>query len=424
MLRYNFIALQLIALILAIIAITTSSWEKVTLKDDDALQTIYHSPLLTALTTFTPPIRHQHYNVTGYILTINSGLLDICVHLQHSNHLFRQPQRCKQTVARPSIGLAIIGVIFLVIGIVCTGFADEEMYDDRQVRWLCYGSALSVALAGLLLFTSHWTYSMSSELQLPTAYVRFGYSTYLIVTAAVLSLLSMSLVLWRVGSLRSSSTTTRVPVTEECTNNPTICASNSYCFQNSRNYSSCQKSCPKNWSCNNGNISCSFPVEQMVTEVSHLKHEDVISGFAIDQLCIAKHGCEYKSSFDNPSWFDNILVAFIKPYVEKHDNWNSVIDHCHKTFSKIPIVGKYFCQQKMAEHHITVDLKNAVSNNGCGTQHDWDAVGKIIVSCVKEADINIPFGENYAISEVFRQRNLVRENCIKTRREKGFQIEF
>jgi hypothetical protein len=42
---------------------------------------------------------------------------------------------------------------------------------------------------------------MSSELQLPTAYVQYGYSTYLIVMSAVISLLSMSLVLWRIVSI-------------------------------------------------------------------------------------------------------------------------------------------------------------------------------------------------------------------------------
>lgn len=107
--------------------------------------------------------------------------------------------------------------MFLVIGIVCTGkslfppipisrsfidiaFADEENFDERQRRCLSYCSAFSVALGGLLLFTSHWTYSLSSELQLPTLYIRYGFSTYLIVAAAVMSLLSMSLVLWRLVS--------------------------------------------------------------------------------------------------------------------------------------------------------------------------------------------------------------------------------
>jgi len=124
--------------------------------------------------------------------------MDICTYLRQPNHLSFEPGRCKQTIARPAIGLAIVGVIFLLIGTICTGFADEENCEDREIRWLSYCSAISIALGGLLLFTSHWTYSISSELRLPTAYVRYGYSTYLIVISAVTSLLSMSLVLWRV----------------------------------------------------------------------------------------------------------------------------------------------------------------------------------------------------------------------------------
>lgn len=203
------------------------------LKDYDAVQAIYHSPLLTTLTTHDN-LQINYQNATGYVLQINSGLMDICAYLRQPNHLSFGPGRCKQTIARPAIGnihifpifegkksiflgLAIVGVIFLVIGIVCTGksisflfvfisivcigFADEERCNERKTRWLSYCSAISVALGGLLLFTSHWTYSISSELQFPTAFVRYGYSTYLMVTAAVTSLLSMSLVLWRIVSV-------------------------------------------------------------------------------------------------------------------------------------------------------------------------------------------------------------------------------
>ncbi len=204
------------------------------LKDYDAVQAIYHSPLLTALTTYDN-VKINYQNASGYILQINSGLMDICTYLRQPNDLLFQPGRCKPTIARPAIGktnffillkgkkfflsgLAIVGVIFLVIGTVCTGkrkslifistsivrlgFADEEKCNDRETRWLSYCSAISTALGGLLLFTSHWTYSMSSEFQLPTIYVRYGYSTYLIVISAVINLLSMSLVLWRIVSIK------------------------------------------------------------------------------------------------------------------------------------------------------------------------------------------------------------------------------
>ncbi|CAF3969875.1 unnamed protein product [Rotaria sp. Silwood2] len=167
-----------------------------TVKYYEAVQAIYQSPLLTALTTYDN-VKINYENATGYVFKINSGLMDICTYLRQPNHKSFESARCKQIIARPSIGLAIVGIICLVIGIVCTGFADEESCYDREAIWLFYCSAIFTGLGGLLLFTSHWTYSMSSELPLPTIYVRYGFSTYLIVIAAVISLLSMSLVLWR-----------------------------------------------------------------------------------------------------------------------------------------------------------------------------------------------------------------------------------
>ncbi|CAF3672573.1 unnamed protein product [Rotaria socialis] len=196
MLRYNFVVLELTAIVLAMIAISTCSWEKTTLKNYEAVQVIYHSPLLTALATYDN-VKINYENASGYVFKINTGLMDICTYLRQPNHRSFGPGHCKQSIARPSIGLAIVGVIFLIIGTVCTGFADEEKCYDRQANLLSYCSAIFVALGGLLLFTSHWTFSMSSELQLPTVYVQYGFSTYLMVIAALISLLSMSLVLWR-----------------------------------------------------------------------------------------------------------------------------------------------------------------------------------------------------------------------------------
>jgi hypothetical protein len=77
-------------------------------------------------------------------------------------------------------------------------FVDEENCYDCESRWLPYCSTICLALDSLLFFTYQWTYSMGSELQLSTGYVQYGFSTYLIVISAVISLLSMSLVLWRI----------------------------------------------------------------------------------------------------------------------------------------------------------------------------------------------------------------------------------
>ena len=82
----------------------SSSWERVTLKDDDALQTIYHSPLLTALVTNGGAVELNYQNGSGYVLMINSGLLDICTQLRQPQRSFFGPGRCKRAIARPAIG--------------------------------------------------------------------------------------------------------------------------------------------------------------------------------------------------------------------------------------------------------------------------------------------------------------------------------
>ena len=73
------------------------------MKDYDAIQAIYHSPLLTALTT-SDRVKIDYQNASGYVLEINSGLMDICAYLRQPDHHLFEPGRCKQTIARPSIG--------------------------------------------------------------------------------------------------------------------------------------------------------------------------------------------------------------------------------------------------------------------------------------------------------------------------------
>lgn len=73
------------------------------MKDYDAIQAIYHSPLLTALTA-SDRVQINYQNATGYELEIHSGLMDICAYLRQPGHQLFEPGRCKQTIARPSIG--------------------------------------------------------------------------------------------------------------------------------------------------------------------------------------------------------------------------------------------------------------------------------------------------------------------------------
>ena len=86
-----------------ILCYVKSSWEKVTLEDHEAIQLIYHLPLLRTLTTYDN-VNINYRNATGYTLKIHSGLMDICTYLRQPNHQSFGPGRCKQTIARPSIG--------------------------------------------------------------------------------------------------------------------------------------------------------------------------------------------------------------------------------------------------------------------------------------------------------------------------------
>ncbi len=162
----------------------------------------------------------------------------------------------------------------------------------------------------------------------------------------------------------------------------------------------------------------------MVEEVEKFKDDDLINGFAIVQLCIAKKGCANKQELDNPSWFPNVLSSFIQPYTQKDGKWNSVIDQCRKLTNHwyLP-AAKYRCQELMANYHISHDLQNAVNRNGCGTKQDWEAIGKIIKSCVADSDMNILFS-TFAQWEVMGTRNNVRSKCIKQRKSLGLQVEF
>ncbi|CAF4628281.1 unnamed protein product, partial [Rotaria magnacalcarata] len=79
------------------------SWEKITLKDHEAVQVIYHSPLLTALATYDN-VKINYENASGYVFKINTGLMNICTYLRQPNHRSFGPGHCKQSIVRPSIG--------------------------------------------------------------------------------------------------------------------------------------------------------------------------------------------------------------------------------------------------------------------------------------------------------------------------------
>jgi hypothetical protein len=106
----------------------------VILKDYDAVQAIYHSPLLTALTNHDN-LQINFQNATGYVLQINSGLMDICAYLRQPNHLSFGPGRCKQTIARSAIGN--IHIFLLFRGKNSILFRPCYFWCDISCDWYC-----------------------------------------------------------------------------------------------------------------------------------------------------------------------------------------------------------------------------------------------------------------------------------------------
>ena len=88
------------------------SWEKVVLKDTDAVQAIYHSPLLTTMVSDRSGIHIDFHNATGYVLEIRTGLMDICTRLRQPHARSFETSYCKRTIARPAIGTLFFSSLF------------------------------------------------------------------------------------------------------------------------------------------------------------------------------------------------------------------------------------------------------------------------------------------------------------------------
>lgn len=101
------------------------------MKDYDAIQAIYHSPLLTAL-TISDRVQIDYQNASGYELEIHSGLMDICAYLRRPGQQLFEPGRCKQTIARPSIGK-----IYLFIRCLFISFRSSDCWCDISCHWYC-----------------------------------------------------------------------------------------------------------------------------------------------------------------------------------------------------------------------------------------------------------------------------------------------
>ena len=126
------------------------------------------------------------HNATGYVLEIQTGLTDICTRLRQPHARSFEASYCKRAIARPAIGtllllvrlslsrrfpsgLAIVGVIFLVIGTVCTGrvtlvrllFPTDSL--QRSPMKITSTIERSAGYPILLLFSPPWVVFFSSH---------------------------------------------------------------------------------------------------------------------------------------------------------------------------------------------------------------------------------------------------------------------
>ncbi len=148
-----------------------------------------------------------------------------------------------------------------------------------------------------------------------------------------------------------------------------------------------------------------------------VKEELPTYGFLKNQICIAQKACTLEQSFENPQWLDEVLKDFIDAYVNRTNDWKSIIDNCLKANSNSKL-GALFCQKNMAQYHINIDLAAAIEKNGCGTDKDWSILETSIKECVDEAKYPIFIGP-YVKNRIITYRNQVRAECKKTENKKG-----
>src|SRR5262249_32012273 len=107
---------------------------------------------------------------------------------------------------------------------------------------------------------------------------------------------------------------------------------------------------------------------------------DPLDSFVQTQTCIAQDACVAKSTLNHPQWLDKLVNDFVNPFLDTGPRWTQLIANCHHT---LPFgYQTEYCQYIFARHHIKVDLQNALNQDGCGTDQDWQALANIITSCL------------------------------------------
>lgn len=145
--------------------------------------------------------------------------------------------------------------------------------------------------------------------------------------------------------------------------------------------------------------------------------------FHAQQACIARKSCELRCQMDNCQWMERVIPAFVDPYLGGEDLWPMVEASCTGVVAAMAghgAVGKWIadreCFSTMGWYHVQVDLKNALTQYGCGSKNDWDLVGEQIVPCLRETQPGYPQAY-YEMGGVFVHyaRERVRQQCRANR---------
>ncbi|QBG93821.1 hypothetical protein [Xanthomonas oryzae] len=153
--------------------------------------------------------------------------------------------------------------------------------------------------------------------------------------------------------------------------------------------------------------------------------------FHAQQTCIAKKSCELRCQMDNCQWMDLVIPAFARPYLDDDGSWPIVEASCGEMQVLLIAVpgGKWIadreCFSSMGWYHVQVDLKKALEAHGCGTQQDWDLVGKQIAPCLLTTNPGYP-NQYYEFGGVFVRlaRERVRSQCLANRKSRGLPIDI
>ncbi|HIE4005719.1 TPA: hypothetical protein ACXNIM_001961 [Stenotrophomonas maltophilia] len=118
--------------------------------------------------------------------------------------------------------------------------------------------------------------------------------------------------------------------------------------------------------------------------------------FHVQQTCIARESCALRCDMDNCKWMDNVIPSFVDPYLKRQNFWPAIEASCNTNIARLRnrVGGTWTARQEcfalMGWYHVATDLRNSLVVHGCGSQRDWDLVGKRIEPCLRETQPGHP----------------------------------